>query len=316
MNMYNFSVIIPLYNKTGFIERAILSVLNQTHPFFEIIVVNDGSSDGGEKKVELFKDERIHLVNQANQGVSVARNNGAAHARYDFFAFLDSDDVWEKTFLEEINRMICQYPDAGIYGTNNYIESPNGKRWFENMDYLFNGANSGVINDYFGLFAKNGRSPFFTSGHCIPRKIFEESGGFKKGVALTEDSDLWCRIALKHDIVYSPSPLITYYLEMPNNTVSKIPSSDYQVSVTLQNCLDTNDVKPEQQNSVRKLVAFQQISLIKRAILTGNHRIALNKLKDKRIFREFPLTGLFLFPLALLPFSLFNKINQFKKKHT
>jgi glycosyltransferase involved in cell wall biosynthesis len=316
MNTYYFSVIIPLYNKVDYIERAIQSVLDQTHPFFEIIVVNDGSCDGGEKKVGLFKDDRIRLINQTNQGVSAARNNGAAHASFDYFAFLDSDDVWEKSFLEVINVMICDYPFAGIYGTNNYIKFPDGKMSFEKMDYLFNGAKSGIISNYLGLFAKNGRSPFFTSGHCIPRKIFEESGGFMKGVVLTEDSDLWCRIALKHDIAYSPSPLMTYYLEMSNNTVSKIPTTDYQVSMTLQNLLDTNEIKPMLQKSARQLIAFQQISLVKRAILTGNHQIALHKLKDKRIFREYPLKGLYLLPLALLPFGLFSKINKIMKKYT
>lgn len=309
-----FSVIIPLYNKVEYIERAIRSILDQTYPYFEIIVVNDGSVDGGEKKVELFKDERIVLVNQTNQGVSAARNTGAKHAKYDYYAFLDGDDVWSETFLELANRLILQYPNAGIYGTNNYFEYPNGKIHFELYEDLFGRETSGIIKDYFGLFAQTGKSPFSNSNICIPKKIYEEFGGYKVGVTLTEDSDLWCRIALKYDIAFSTTPLATYFLDLPNNTFSKIQSENYQVSKTLQNCLDTMQVKPEYIRSVSRLIAFQQVSLVKRAILTGNHRIAIQKLMDKRVLLEYPTKFLFLLPLALLPHGFFHIFNRFIKK--
>lgn len=112
---YYFSIIIPLYNKVDYIEKAIQSVLAQTYQNFEIIVVNDGSTDEGEKIVESFHNKKIILINQINQGVSVARNTGAQNSKYDFLAFLDADDIWHSEFLEQLNVLINKFPEMGIY---------------------------------------------------------------------------------------------------------------------------------------------------------------------------------------------------------
>ena len=133
----SFSIIIPLYNKAPYIERAINSVLNQSLQNFEIIVVNDGSSDGGEKIVTKIVDERLKLVSQKNAGVSAARNTGAKEAQYEYLAFLDGDDTWEPNFLSEIVKLIGNFPDAGIYGTSNSFIYPNGKKVAEDFSYLF-----------------------------------------------------------------------------------------------------------------------------------------------------------------------------------
>ena len=92
------SVVIPLYNKEKYIKRAIESVLNQTFQKFEIIVVNDGSTDKSAEIVQNIKDPRIRLINQKNAGVSAARNRGIQEAKYEYIAFLDADDFWEKIF--------------------------------------------------------------------------------------------------------------------------------------------------------------------------------------------------------------------------
>jgi len=309
----SFSVIVPLYNKVEYIERAINSILNQTYQNFELIIVNDGSIDGGEKKIELNKDSRIQLITQSNQGVSVARNTGAKNAKYNYLAFLDADDIWDENFLEEINFLINEYPNAGIFATNNYFEYPNGKVLYQNYDWIFGGKKSGIISDYFKIFAKIGKSPFSNSNICIPQNIFESIGGYKAGVKSTEDSDLWCRIALKNNIAYLTTPLATYFIDLPNNTQLLIQREDYQVSVTLQNSLDDNQVKPEHIKSVRKLIAFQQLSLVKRAILTGNKAIALDKLFDMRIFRKYRVCFFSHLLFALLPFNVFNKFKKLFK---
>lgn len=135
----SFSIIIPLYNKAPYIERAINSVLNQSLQNFEIIVVNDGSSDGGEKIVTTIVDERLKLVSQKNAGVSAARNKGAKAAKYPYIAFLDGDDTWEKDFLLEMKNLILEYPDAGMYGSNNYFIYPGGKKVKEDFSTLFEG---------------------------------------------------------------------------------------------------------------------------------------------------------------------------------
>ena len=113
-----FSVIIPLYNKSPYIGRAIDSVLGQSFHEYEIIVINDGSTDGGDQLIEKKYSSHIKLIHQHNQGVSVARNTGIANANFNYVAFLDADDFWHPDFLLSVQIAISKDPSAGIIGTN------------------------------------------------------------------------------------------------------------------------------------------------------------------------------------------------------
>jgi len=300
-----FSIIIPLYNKAEYIDRAILSVLNQTYQNFELIVVNDGSTDNSIQEVNRFTDNRISLIDQINQGVSVARNNGINKAIYKYIAVLDADDSWEASFLLELNNLINLFPDAGLYGLNSFYHYENGKVSSQNYDWLFNGKKNGIINDFFMLFSKLGKSPFPNSGTCFPIEVFRELGGYHAGIKITEDSDFWCRIALTRKVAFHINPLVNYYLETPNNTRSYIGNKDYQVSTTLQNLLKQGKVPTIFNKSVKKLIAFQQLSLVKRAILTGNSKFALRKLFDLRIVSNYPFVSILHFCFTLIPHRVF-----------
>ena len=108
-----FSVIIPLYNKALYVEKAVRSVWSQTYRDFELIIVDDGSTDGSLSVVESLCSElsqtdlkaKFNIVSQKNSGVSTARNNGVKSARYPYICFLDADDWWEPTFLAEMSRV-------------------------------------------------------------------------------------------------------------------------------------------------------------------------------------------------------------------
>ena len=119
--MKDISVVIPLYNLEKYIERAIYSVLNQTILPKEIIVVNDGSTDNGAEIVRNMQNPLIHLINQPNQGVAVARNKGIEEAKGEFIAFLDGDDEWMENHLEVICQLIKNYPECDIYATSFYF---------------------------------------------------------------------------------------------------------------------------------------------------------------------------------------------------
>jgi len=119
------SVVIPLYNKERHIARAIQSVLGQTHRDLELIVINDGSTDGSEKTAERYTDPRIQLVHQANAGVSAARNRGIAEARAELVAFLDAYDEWLPEHLAAINRPAKKQPECGAYCT--WVALPDTK---------------------------------------------------------------------------------------------------------------------------------------------------------------------------------------------
>lgn len=112
-----FSVIIPLYNKAPYVKKALDSVLSQTFKDYELIIVDDGSTDESyiiaKESLEGTK-VNYRLIQQENAGVSTARNNGVTASRGDFICFLDADDWWAQTFLEKMNSFINDYPDAGI----------------------------------------------------------------------------------------------------------------------------------------------------------------------------------------------------------
>lgn len=204
-----FSIIIPLYNKAAYIEKAVHSVLSQTFNNFELIVVDDGSTDNGPEIVKslLLTDYHSQLITQANQGVSTARNNGVKVAKGDYIAFLDADDWWEPTFLEQMNLLINAFPAAGIYGSS-YFKVKNGKIMPANIGVDKN-FEKGTIN-YFKVYARTLWMPLWTGSTIVLKKIFEEENGFKPQLKLGEDFDLWVRIAQKYSVAYINRPLAYY----------------------------------------------------------------------------------------------------------
>lgn len=206
--MPQFSIIMPLYNKAPYVERSIMSVLQQSFRDWELIIVDDGSTDGGDEIVSsLFKDGRITFIKQANSGVSTARNNGVAHSIAPMICFLDADDWWEPSFLEELNGIIGRYPQAGIYGTSYWIVK-NGKKHLAPIG-LEEGFIEGEIN-YCQVYAKTLCMPLWTGAVCMPRAIFDKMQGFNPNLKLGEDFDLWIRIVLKYPVVFMNKPLSNY----------------------------------------------------------------------------------------------------------
>jgi glycosyltransferase involved in cell wall biosynthesis len=112
-----YTIIIPLYNKEAHIKATLDSVLAQTFENFEVIIVNDGSTDRSMDIISTFKDKRIQIINKKNEGVSTARNLGIKNAKGDFIAFLDADDIWYPTHLEDLKNLIAHFPNCGLYCT-------------------------------------------------------------------------------------------------------------------------------------------------------------------------------------------------------
>ena len=171
------------------------------------MVVDDGSIDGSGDIVKAIHDNRIRLVRQDNAGVSAARNRGVAESTAPYICFLDADDWWEPTFLKEMARVIERHPNAGIYGTSYYIVK-NGKKRIAPIG-VDNGFGEGEIN-YCRVYAKTLCMPLTSSSVCIPRKVFDEVGGFPVGIKLGEDFMLWLSIALKHKVVFLNKNLSNY----------------------------------------------------------------------------------------------------------
>lgn len=209
-----FSVIIPLYNKAPYVAKAIESVLGQTYRDFEVIVIDDGSTDQSLEVAKTFENKSITIISQPNSGVSTARNNGVKIAKYPYICFLDADDWWHPTFLEEMKRLITDFPDAGIYGSGYYIVK-NGQERIAPIG-VPQGFERGII-DYCEVYAKTLCMPLTSISVVIPKHIFDEEKGFKSQLKFGEDFDLWIRIALKHKVILVNKPLAYYNQDVDVN---------------------------------------------------------------------------------------------------
>ena len=217
--MPRFSVIIPLYNKAPYIRKTLESVMAQTFTDYELIIVNDGSTDNSLDVVKTYirdtsaisslqyKTENIRLISQPNAGVAAARNNGVAASHGGYICFLDADDWWEPAYLEEMDKLIKEYPDAGIYASN-YIYYKPGKT------HVALSLPRGYI-DYPKAYLQCGSMPVTSITTCMPRKVFEEMGGFPVGIKLGEDFLLWAKTAIHYPVAFSEKPLAYYNNDVP-----------------------------------------------------------------------------------------------------
>lgn len=200
-----FSVILPLFNKAPYVEKAIQSVLSQTYGVFELIVVDDGSSDSSFEIAQraIGEDSRCRIIHQDNAGVSAARNRGASESSGDYICFLDGDDWWDPMFLDRMLWLTREYPDAGIYGTNYYYVK-NGRK-----SECVKSAKTGYI-DYCKVYVNGMAMPLTSISVAVKPSVFAEFQGFKPSLKLGEDFDLWIRIALKYKVAFLNEPLAFY----------------------------------------------------------------------------------------------------------
>ena len=206
-----FSIVIPLYNKAPYVAKAIKSVLSQTFTDYELIIVNDGSKDDSGKiaRWAIEGHGNCRLVEQKNAGVSVARNNGVAISNGEYLCFLDADDWWEPTFLEEMARLIEEFPDAGIYGSNYTIVNETKRKTRVASVGVETGFTKGYIN-YCKVYAKTMYMPLTSISVAVPRYVFDNVCGFPDGIKLGEDFLLWIRVAMKYKVVFLNKPLAYY----------------------------------------------------------------------------------------------------------
>lgn len=214
-----FSVVIPLYNKRLSIRNTLQSVLDQTFENFEVIVVNDGSTDNSASIVEKFSDPRIRLIHQENQGVSAARNRGIQEARNEWIALLDGDDLWLEDQLATFAYMIKLFPEEKVFATS-YIRSN------ENLPKKQDNSIE-VIEDYFKRVV-NGHF-VWTGIMCIHNQVFKIVGDFNTKICRGEDLDQWARIGESYQYIKSKKVTALYKIDSENRLTGK--KSDYNQSI-------------------------------------------------------------------------------------
>lgn len=200
-----FSVIIPSYNKEKYIKRAVDSVLEQDFDNFELIVVDDGSTDTSVELVSHYDDPRLRLVGQENQGVGPARNTGITESIGKWVVFLDADDMWLVSHLSIIKKIIYTFEDVGMVSNLSVERNDDSsinrilkplEYEIKKIDYFLEAAkNIGVVN---------------SSSSAIRRDVYAKKGGFKK-CRMGEDLEFWARVALDYPVAVSTAETAIYF---------------------------------------------------------------------------------------------------------
>jgi len=268
------SAVIPLYNKAPYIGRAIQSVLAQTEQEFEVIVVDDGSTDGGAAIVEHFADPRIRLITQENRGASAARNRGIRESWADLVAFLDADDEWYPAFLETALDLRRRYPGAGLYATAYTIYNPDGGRRVASIAAVPPTPWSGLLPTYFRPAAL-GEPPISSSSVAIPRGVLKETGGFAEGHWWGEDVDLWGRIAFRYPIAFTWRVGAVYHTDVASRACTRIqPVPENPFVASARHAIERGQIPPEMLDDVLEYVAAKQLQTAARNIQAGRPDLA------------------------------------------
>lgn len=303
-----FSVVIPLYNKGAHIGETIKSVLAQSLTDFEIIVVDDGSTDDSLKVVQsLSSDLRLSIIEQANGGVSQARNRGVEIARGEYVAFLDADDFWKPGRLENLKNLILRFPDRGLYSSAHAVIRNGETRLKRQPEGAFFESDArGFFHEYAKSF-----SLVNSSTACLPRHRFSETGGFPVGVSKGEDVIVWIKAVLVGGIAYG-TDLYVIINEDAENRSDQLKGGEIPYFVSWLDArindgyFPTSNILPIQ-NFLRHAV----LSNAAGSVLRGDIA-TLNRYRDLQIARSF-LFSLKLNLLAIVPASILSAIR--KRRH-
>lgn len=225
--MPEVSVIIPTYNRSCMLAQAMRSVLAQTHRDFELVIVDDGSTDNTRDVVEGFGDPRIRYIWQENQERSAARNRGVAEASCDLAAFLDSDDLWFPEKLEVQLPVFREGRDVGLVYSYCVRIDERGDFPYP-QDFLRDDTGVAIQNMHSALLAGNA---VLTPSVIVRKELFELAGGFDRSLSTSEDWDLWIRLSELCDFGFVPRPLAAFRVH-PGNSVrdlDRLLKSDTEV---------------------------------------------------------------------------------------
>ncbi|MBQ0142660.1 MAG: glycosyltransferase family 2 protein [Prevotellaceae bacterium] len=220
------SVVIPLYNKEKAIVGTLDSVLAQTYTNYEVIIVNDGSTDHSQQVVEEWLNSSVdhsinssfRLINQPNGGVSSARNRGVQEAKGEYIAFLDGDDLWDPTYLEELVKLIADYPNAAIYGLG--LGSMRQDVKCDSCNYLPNNYR-GVVTD---LWSDSRKMLMWTSSStCVPTNLAKQTLA-DEHLTHGEDLDVWLQLMLQGKAVIYNRTLAYYVKDAENRAMNTTPN--------------------------------------------------------------------------------------------
>lgn len=253
-----YSVVIPLYNKEKYIIDTVNSVLNQSFSDYEVIIVDDGSTDHSLEVAKSISSSKIKVIHQNNQGVAVARNTGILNAGGEYISFLDADDIWEKDYLAAIEGLTGKYPESDIFVTAYRI-------WLGNDKY----AESTILKEPDGMLDSYWKTLsckydfVWTSVTTVRKKALIDAGMFRAGEKIGQDLDMWARVARNNPRVACSSKRCAVYNRMAENNArtrvriayAKAFIDDLEEEMA-SGRLDSSEMEAVRKKYVMKLTAY------------------------------------------------------------
>ena len=221
-NQVSFSVIIPVHNKLPHLDRSIRSVLNQTYPHFELILIDDASTDGSEREILKYEDPRIRRYKRTKPGPGgyAARNVGINRAKYDWVCFLDADDEWDLNLLQTIQHTIAEHQQVECV-TWGWRNVQDGKSWADRTSIANRICKSRffTLTDFF-----NQQHTLWTGAVAFKRRLMLQAGGFPEvGYKRGGDVDTWIRcLSRSQSNIWINQNLASYYLDSVNMVTKQV----------------------------------------------------------------------------------------------
>lgn len=292
--MTDISVVMPLYNKAEHVRMGVASALAQSFADFELIIVDDGSTDSSAAIVEAVSSPKIRLIRQSNQGVSAARNRGMREADGKWVAFLDADDLWLNDHLAQLWRTHEVFPEAALIA-NNY--STTGVKSRSEATEVSRRITSRFIEE-----AALGKTWVFTSAAMVRKDVALGIGGFAEGESRGEDVDLWIRMALENPVALS-SYVGTVYRKVANGLTSStmVIEPDVAMRRIAQRIADDKSLGPELRNAMREFANRLALAHASDCLLRGQKDAANRFIAAARDTRYWARRRRVLSALSALP---------------
>jgi glycosyltransferase involved in cell wall biosynthesis len=302
------SIVIPLYNKAKQIENTLRSVFSQTFQDYEIVIVNDGSTDDSVEIVAKIADNRIRIITQKNQGVSAARNRGIQESKSNLIAFLDADDEWKPEYLQTQYELFRKYPECSVFACSYELKDSAGNIKKTILNKIVFQGKADILSNYFEVAACS-HPPLWTSAVIVKKSAVLSVGGFPEGIKSGEDLLTWAKLAVKYKIAFHRDSLAFFYY--PENLKYREPRLNiYEDVVHLELLKLWNE--NGKRNDIEKYIARWNEMRVSVFIQNGNRIKAFIPLFRSVRYGGFNMKTLYLTVLIMSPVCIQNYIEKIK----